>query len=316
MSESKIIAVVGATGAQGGGLARVILEDADSRFSVRAITRNANSDAARELAASGAEVVEADLDVLDSLIAAFKGAYGAYCVTNFWEHFSPGKEQAQAHNLAVAARSASLSHVIWSTLEDTRRWIPLEDDRMPTLMERFKVPHFDAKGEANYLFTEAGVPTTFLLTSYYWENLISFGMGPKPGPDGTLEFVLPMADQKMPGIAVDDIGACAFGVFKAGDEFVGQTIGIAGEILTGEEMAQALGRALGQSVRYNAVSPAAYRSFDFPGADDLGNMFQFKQEFADDFCGARSIEQSRALNPRLQTFDQWLEANVSRIPLE
>lgn len=316
MEHRKIIAIVGATGAQGGGLAKAILENSGQTFAARALTRNADSDKARALAAQGAEVVVADLDDPASLDAAFAGAYGAFCVTNFWEHFSPRKEFDQARNLAAAAREANLRHVIWSTLEDTRRWVPLDDDRMPTLMEHYKVPHFDAKGEANALFEEAGVPTTFLHTSFYWDNLIYFGSGPTRGEDGTLLFTLPMADKKMPGIAVEDIGRCALGIFKAGERYIGQTIGIAGEHLTGEQMAAALGEALGETVRYNAVSPDTYRSFDFPGADDLGNMFQFKRDFESEFCAARDLDESRALNPALQTFRQWLQKNAHLIPLD
>jgi len=312
----KIIAVVGATGAQGGGLVRAILEDPSGGFAVRAITRDVTSEKARTLATLGAEVVAADVDDADSLQRAFAGAYGAFCVTFFWDHFSPEKELAQAQAMARAAKQAGLSHVIWSTLEDTRQWVPLSDGRMPTLMGKYKVPHFDAKGEANRLFTDAGVPTTFLLTSFYWDNLIHFGMGPKKGPDGALLFTLPMADKKLPGIASEDIGRSAYGIFKAGTEYVGRTVGIAGEHLTGAQMADALGRALRRNVRHNAVTPEAYRGFGFPGADDLGNMFQFNRDFEQDFCGARSIDVSRRLNPGLQTFDQWLERNKERIPLE
>jgi uncharacterized protein YbjT (DUF2867 family) len=237
-------------------------------------------------------------------------------VTNFWEHFSPEKELAQAGNMAGAAKAAGLRHVVWSTLEDTRKWVPLDDDRMPTLMDKYKVPHFDAKGEANKLFSKLGVPTTFLLTSFYWDNLIFFGMGPKPGPDGVLAITLPMADRKLAGIAVEDIGRCAYGIFNRGSEYVGKTAGIAGGHLTGEEMAASLGKALGREVRYNAVSPEAYRTFGFPGAEDLGNMFQFKRDFNDYFCGARPLEEARALNPGLQSFDDWLAGNAGRIPLE
>ncbi len=312
----KIVAVVGATGAQGGALARAILQDRNSEFTVRALTRKPDSDPAKELKKAGAEVVAADLDDVESLQRAFSGAHAAFCVTNFWEHFSPDKELAQASNLAKAAKSAGVRHAIWSTLEDTRRWVPLDDDRMPTLMGKHKVPHFDAKGEADNFFRELNVPTTFLLTSFYWENLIYFGAGPKRGADGVLALTLPMDDKKLPGIAVDDIGKCAYGVLKRGDEFVGKTIGIAGEHLTGTQMAAALSEALGEEVRYNAVSPDMYRSFGFPGADDLGNMFQFKRDFQAVFCGARDVEFTRSLNPSLLTFDAWLEKNKSRIPIE
>jgi uncharacterized protein YbjT (DUF2867 family) len=316
MSTKKIITIFGATGAQGGGLARSILADRDGPFAVRAVTRDVNSDAARALATAGAEIVAADLDDAAAVERAFAGAYGAYCVTFFWAHFSPERELAEARLMAQAARTAGLQHVIWSTLEDTRRWMPLDDPRMPTLMGRYKVPHFDAKGEADQFFRDSGVPTTFLLTSFYWDNLIFFGSGPKPAADGKLDFILPMGQAKLPGIAAEDIGRCAHGVFRRGAELIGKTIGIAGEHLTGAEMAAALTRALGREVRHLDVPPDVYRSFGFPGADDLGNMFQFKRDFNADFCAARSIEVSRTLNPQLQSFSQWLAANAQRIPLE
>lgn len=316
MADKKIIAVVGATGAQGGGLVRAILSDPDGGFAARALTRDVNSDKAKELAKLGAEVVAADVDDLESLKRAFQGAYGAYCVTFFWAHFSPEKEVAEATAMAKAAKHAGLRHVIWSTLEDTRNWVPLSDNRMPTLQGKYKVPHFDGKGEANHVFTDLGVPTTFLATSFYWDNLIHSGMGPKKGSDGKLAITLPMGDKKLPGIACEDIGKCAYGIFKKGREFVGKTIGIAGEHLTGAQMATALTKALGQEVRYNAVPPEVYRGFGFPGAEDLGNMFQFKRDFEQAFCGVRDLDRARTLNPSLENFDRWLARNKGRIPLE
>jgi uncharacterized protein YbjT (DUF2867 family) len=316
MAENKIIAVVGATGAQGGGLVRAILSDMTSGFAARALTRDVNSGKAKELARLGAEVVAADVDDAESLKRAFQGAYGAYCVTFFWAHYSPEKEMAQATAMARAAKQAGIQHVIWSTLEDTRKWVPLSDNRMPTLMGKYKVPHLDSKGEANRVFTELGLPVTFLLTSFYWDNLIHFGMGPRKGPDGKLAITLPMGDKKLPGMASEDIGRCAYGIFKKGREFIGKTVGIAGEHLTGAQMAAALTKALGREVRYNDVPPEVYRSFGFPGAEDLGNMFQFKRDFEEVFCGARNLDVSRALNPSLQTFAAWLAQNKSRIPLE
>jgi uncharacterized protein YbjT (DUF2867 family) len=314
MASEKTIAVIGATGAQGGGLAHAILNDHDSEFRVRAITRNPASDEARALADQGAEVVQADLDDVDSVTAAFDGCWGAFCVTNFWEHFSPEKELAHAKNLATAAKEAGVRHAIWSTLEDTRRWVPLDDDRMPTLMERYKVPHFDAKGEADRLFTEAGVPTTFLIASFYWDNFIHFGSGPERGEDGTLVLAMPMGDAKLAGIAAEDIGKCAYGIVKAGDELIGETIGIAGGHPTGAEMAAGLTEAMGEPVRYLPLSFDQYRSLGFPGAEDLGNMFQFYHDFEDDGLALRSIERSRALNPDLMSFERWLEKYGEQIP--
>jgi uncharacterized protein YbjT (DUF2867 family) len=316
VSDKKIIAVVGATGAQGGGLVRAILADRNGSFRARALTRNVNSEKAKALAAAGAEVVPADVDDPASLRRAFEGAYGAFCVTFFWDHLSPEKEYAEADSMAQAAKQTGLQHVIWSTLEDTRRFVPLDDDRMPTLQGKYKVPHFDAKGEADALFTRAGVPTTFLRTTFYWDNFIFFGSGPKRGPDGKLAIVLPMGDKKLAGIAAEDIGKCALAIFKRGREFIGKTVGIAGELLSGAEMAAALSRAVGETVTYQDVPPEVFRSFGFPGADDVGNMFQFYRDFHEYFRGSRSVEVSRSLNPELQTFDQWLEKNASRIPIE
>src|SRR6186997_546079 len=315
MSQKKIITVFGATGAQGGGLVRAILHDKNSEFAVRAVTRDPDSEHATNLAAMGAEVVVADIDNAEDVQKVMNGAYGAFCVTFFWAHFSPEKEMAQAKIMAEAAKAAGLKHVIWSTLEDTRHYIPLTDNRMPTLQGKYKVPHFDAKGEADQYFIDAGVPTTFLLASFYWENMIYFGAGPKRGEDGVLAITFPMGDKKLSGIGSGDIGKCAYGIFKKGAELVGKRIGVAGDEPTCSQMAASLTKALGEEVRYNSVSPDVYRSFGFPGADELGNMFQFYADFEDYFVGARNLDVARALNPKLQTFDQWLAKNKSKLTL-
>jgi uncharacterized protein YbjT (DUF2867 family) len=316
MDQKKLITVFGATGAQGGGLAKAILNDSTSEFTVRAITRDPKSEKAMELSRMGAEVVAGDIDDLESVKRAMEGAYGAYCVTFFWAHFSPEKEMEQAKNMADAARQAGLQHVVWSTLEDVRKWIPLDDNRMPTLQGKYKVPHFDGKGEADKYFQEAGIPVTYFMASFYWENMIYFGMNPKKGEDGKLAFTLPMGDKKLAGIAAGDIGKCAYGIFKKGNELVGKRIGVAGDQLTCQDMATIMSRALGMEVSYNEITPDQFRAFGFPGADDLGNMFQFYRDF-DEVCNStRDVNFSRELNPDLQSFEKWLEANAQKMPLE
>ena len=315
MENKKIIAVIGATGAQGKGLIQSVLNDKNGEFRIRAITRNANSDKARELAKQGVEVVEANVDDKASLVNAFTGAYGAFCVTFFWEHFSPEKENQHAKNMADAASEAGVKHVIWSTLEDSRKWIPLSDDRMPTLLGKYKVPHFDAKGESNAYFESSGVPYTLLNTSFYWENFIYFGMGPQKGPDGNYAITFPIGNKKLPGIASDDIGKCAYSIFKAGKEYQNKTVGIAGEHLTGKQMAEAFSKHLGTEVNYNEVPASVYRSFGFPGAEDLGNMFQFNADFETEFCGARDVNNTKKLNPEIINFDSWLNKNKAAIKI-
>jgi uncharacterized protein YbjT (DUF2867 family) len=316
MAPKKIITVFGATGAQGGSLANAILSDPNGEFAVRAVTRNVNSDKAKELGKLGAEVVAADVDHPDSVQKALEGAYGAYFVTFFWDHFSPEKEIEQAKIFATAAKKAGIKHAIWSTLEDTREFIPLHDNRMPTLNEKYKVPHFDGKGEGDKFFMQAGVPTTFFYPSFYWDNFIYFGAGPKKGADGKLALTLPIGEAKLGGIAAEDIGKCAYGIFKKGHRLIGKKVGVAGEQLTGQQMAEALTKALGQPVVYNKVPAASYRSFGFPGAEDLGNMFQFYEEFESHVNLLREVNFSKELNPQLKSFDQWLKQNAKLIPVE
>jgi uncharacterized protein YbjT (DUF2867 family) len=312
MADKKIIAITGATGAQGGGLARAILADPNGGFAVRAITRDPGKDKAKALAAAGAEVVKADLDDVESLKKAFAGAHGVYGVTNFWEHFSAEKEKAQAKNIADAAKAAGVTHVIWSTLEDTRTFMAPDDKRMPFLQDKYRVPHFDAKAEANAYFN--GVPTTLLVTSFYWDNLFMFGLAPKKGDDGAYSWAFPMGNEKLAGIAVEDIGKTAYGIFKGGQAYIGKTVGILGEALTIDEMSRKLEKGLGISpVKYNAVDADAYRGFGFPGADEMGNMFQADRDFAKQMLANRNLDEARKLNPQLQSFDQWLANNKDKV---
>lgn len=313
MSDKKVIAVTGATGAQGGGVARAILADPDSGFAVRALTRNLDSPAARELAALGAEVVRADFYDEPSVHKAFEGAYGAFLVTNFWAHGSAAKETEEIKVLVRAAKAAGLKHVVWSTLEDTRELLPLDDDRMPVLQDKYNVPHFDAKGEANELFRQAGVPTTFLNTTFFFQGFLG-GVGPKRGADGVLTLTLPLEDGKLlSGVDVEDIGRTAFAIFKGGERFVGESIGLAGDHLTGAQYAAKFQAALGEPVRFQSVPYDVFRSLDIPAADEVGNMFQYYGDFDQEFTGARNLDNARELNPALNSFDDWLADNVSKI---
>jgi len=304
----KIIAVVGATGQQGGGLVRAILDDPDGGFAVRALTRDPSSASAAALAARGAEVVAANLDDEASVRAALEGAYGAYFVTAYWEYNDVAREQAQARAMANAAAEVGLRHVVWSTLPDTRDHIPLDDERVPTLMGAYKVPHFDSKAEAQAYFPEAGVPTTNLSTTFYFEAFLDF-FRPVRDPDGTLALHLPMGSAPLPGIAAEDIGRIAYGIFQQGPALAGETISVAGDVLTGAEYAARFAKELGEEVAYRPMSVADVRALPAPGADDLANMFFYYTEHADYFAGARDPRLARTFNPRLQDFATWLAAH-------
>jgi len=308
VSEKKIIAVVGATGAQGGGLASAMLHDPDGPFAVRAITRRADSDKARALADRGAEVVEADLGDEADLRRAFAGAHGAYVVTNYWEGMSAETELAQAHNAARAAKDAEVRHVIWSTLEDTREHIPVTDTRVPVLEGSYTVPHFDAKAEADRFFVGLGVPTTLLRTTFYWEAFLQ-GFAPRRDDSGRLVLNLPMGESALAGIAAEDIGRVALAIFASGEEFIGATVSIAGEHLTGDQMASAFAELYGEPVDYRPFTHDQFRALGIPAAAEIGNMFQYYTEAADAFTGARDLDLVRNLHPGLQTFRDWLAAH-------
>lgn len=307
MSEKKIIAVLGATGAQGGGLVQAILDDGS--FRVRAITRDAGSEKAAALAGRGAEVVAASLEDEDSLRKAFEGAHGVFVVTNFWETFSADVELAQAAAAARAVKAAGVAHVVWSTLEDTRGVL---QGHVPVLQERYTVPHFDAKAEADEFFRESGVPTTFLRTTFYWDNFAT-QMKPQRGEDGALALALPMGQARLSGIASEDIGRTALGVFLAGEKYHGQVVSIAGEHLTGAQYAEAFTDVLGEPVTYYAVPHDDFRALGLPGGDEIGNMFQFYTEGERDFVGARDLDVVRSLNPRLKNFRTWLDEHAAEV---
>ncbi|MCW5634407.1 MAG: NmrA/HSCARG family protein [Rubrivivax sp.] len=309
-----VIAVLGATGAQGGAVARALLES--GRFAVRALTRRPHSAAAQALRRAGAEVVQADLDRPATLPPVFTGVQGLFAVTSYWEHHSPEVELRQAEHIAEAALAARVPHVVWSTQEDTRRWVPLEDEHLPTLRGRWKVPPFDAKGAADCQFRRRGVPTTLLVPSFFWENLLLLGMQPQRAASGRLVFPLPMGNRPLPGMSVTDVGPIVLALFDNPQRWIGRRLGVAGAYLDGARMAAALARALGEPVQHRSPAFAEVAALPLPGAAELANMFQFLHDFNEEVLAMRPITTARELHPGLLGFDAWLAMNVHRLPIE
>ena len=232
---------------------------------------------------------------------ALQGAYGVFAVTNYWEHLSTEKEKAQAKSIADAAKAAGVKHIIWSTLEGTAEFFDsLPESERPPKLDGYYVPHFDAKYESNAYFPPDN--TTYLYTSFYFENFISFGMV----KDGV--FCCDMDDAPLPIIAAADIGKCAYGIFKAGDKYKGKNVYIAGDILPCADMMKIASSVTGKDFVYQPVTRRAYASFDFPGSKDLANMFYFKVK-NEDFRKNRDVSMTKELNPELQTTQVWMEAN-------
>lgn len=313
MDSRPIVAVADATGLYGGAVARAILTDAHRRYRLRALVHPAQLHAADVLHRGGAEVVTVTLEDTNSVLQALRGARALFAVTDFWAHGSPERELAQARAMATAAHLGDLEHVIWSTHEDTRRHVAPDDDRLPTLLQRYKVPPFDAKGEGDAIFAATGVPVTLLRSALPWELHLSLGWGPRRDA-GALRLALPLGTMPLPGIAAADLGAAVRALFARGTPPAPQTVGIAGEHLTGAELATAYGHALGEPVTYQAVPVARWRASGLPGAEEQANLFRFVHDYSALYARHRPVEPTRMLLPNLQSFAAWLATHRAHIP--
>ena len=307
MTSAKLIAVMGATGNQGGAVIKALQGNED--FEIRAITRDPSGDKAIAIEPLVKEVVKADADDEDSMVEAFKGCYGAFIVSNFWADMDVEHEMQVLRNCKNAAKTSGLKHVVLSTLEDTRPIINLAEnkDTWKKLNEMdMYVPHFDGKGEADQEYDD--IPTTKLLTAFYYENYITFGMGPSRGNDSDpYAITFPMSDKKLSMVAISDIGKAVAAIFQD-DTLIGKTVGIDSTVLTCKEIADVFAKVCGQPVQYNDVPVEVYASFGFPGADDLANMFRYYAEFNDTFVKNRDLG---GLKEKIEVtdFEKWVEEN-------
>ncbi|KAJ7306054.1 hypothetical protein JRQ81_010420 [Phrynocephalus forsythii] len=243
MAERKLVVVFGATGAQGGSVARALLED--GAFRVRAITRKPRQRAAQELKTLGAEVVRADLDDAQSLEPALTNAYATFLVTDFWEHLNKEQEVAQGKRVADLAKRLSLSYVVYSGLEHVQKLTG----------GRLEVPHFDGKGEVEEYFRAVGVPMTSLRMPSYFENFLTV-FRPQKASDGEdcYELALPTGEVPVHGMAVADLGPVVVRLMKEPEKYVGKDIGLSTDKLTTAEYAALIAKHSGKTVRDAQVS--------------------------------------------------------------
>ncbi|MFQ5817624.1 MAG: NmrA/HSCARG family protein [Terriglobia bacterium] len=295
MTEPKTILVTGATGAQGGGVARQLL--AGGKFAVRCLSRNPNSEKATALKQAGAEVVKGDFEDVASLRSALTGCYGVFGVTNYWEHFE--KEYPQGKNLMDAVAAAKVEHFVFSALPYAKK----------LTQGALAVPHFDSKGQLEEYGRGRGLAATFVHVAFYFENFLFF-FPPQKQADGTFSFGFPQGDTPLAGVAVEDVGGVVAAIFDRRAEFRGKTVGIVGDDLPSQRYAEIMTRVLGKKVVYNYIPREVFASFTFPGAEDLANMFEFNRLHIPN--RKADLEQSRTLYPRMQSFESWLTANKSR----
>ena len=292
MSDKKKILVTGATGAQGGSVARHLL--AAGKFSVRGLTRHPDSEKALSLRKAGAEVVQGDLENLESLRAALKDCYGVFGVTNFWEHFTG--EYQEGINLVDAVAAAKVPYFIFSSLPHVKKLTKGELD----------VPHFDLKGQIEEYARSLGLKAAFIHPAFYYENFLAF-FPPKKKEDGSFGIGFPQGETPLSGVAAEDIGGVVRVMFEQPDAFRDKVVGIVGDDLTGAQYAEIMSRGLGVPVTYEHIPREVFASFGFPGAEDLANMFDYNRRYIPN--RKVDIEQSRALYPQMQSFSTWMQAN-------
>lgn len=289
MSAVRRMVVFGATGAQGGSVARCLLDR--GRFAVRCVTRHPDSDRADALRRQGAEIVRGDLADPDSLRAALDGCWGVFGVTNFWEHF--GSESQQGRNLVDAVVAAKVAHFVFSTLPSYRA---LSGGKL-------EVPHCDIKAELETYTCDKGLPATFAHVAFYYENFLTY-FPPQRQPDGSFAFGFPQGDTPLAGVSVDDVGAVVAAVFEQPDRYRGRVVGIVGDDLPGQKYAEIMSSVLGVDIRYHHVPHEVFAAFGFPGAQELANMFEVQRLHVPG--RAADLAESRQLHPQIQTFADWL----------
>ena len=292
----KTIAVFGATGAQGGSVARALL--ARGEFNVRAITRRTDSPAANALRDLGAEIVQGDLDDPSSLTAALDGVYGVFGVTNFWEHFD--KEEQQGRNLVEAVAGANVRHFVYSTLPPVAK----------ATGGALRSPHFDLKAGHEDYARSLGIPSTFVHVPFYYENFLYF-FPPRPAGDGVWQFGFPQGDTPLAAISVQDVGPIVAPMFEQPEKYIGQVVPLAGDELPAATYAGVMSRVTGANVQYAYVPRETFAALGFPGAEDLADMFEFYRVHIP--SRVRDIETCRALAPQLQSFEAWAEQNADAL---
>ncbi|MDB4973129.1 MAG: hypothetical protein JWN48_1470 [Myxococcaceae bacterium] len=286
---------VGATGAQGGSLARSLLR-AGRR--VRALTRDPRSASARALHALGAEVVTGDLSDLSALSTAMQGCDSVFGVTNYWEHF--GSEIVHGKNLVDAASQAQVGHLVLSTLPS------------PEALSQgsIAVPHMESKAAIEAYARRSRLCLTFVHVAFYYENFLSWFV-PRPDRDGVLSFGFPQGAAKLAGVSVADVGPVVTQVLAQREHFAGATLGVVGDELPCDRYAEVLTQVLGRPVRYVHIERSEYAALPFLGASDLAAMFDLNRRFVP--TRRDDLASTRALHPGAQSFVSWAEQHRAQL---
>ena len=293
-NNKKLIAVIGATGQQGGGVVRAL--QASGQFKVRALSRNPGKH--RELAD---EVVEADLDRPETLKAAFEGAQGVFLVTNYWEEGTDELKQATA--AVRAATEAGVKHFIWSTLPNVEA----------ISGGKFDVPHFTGKAKVDRIVQEAGFANhTFVIAPFYYQNLVG-ALAPQKQADSSLSWALPLdPDERCIHMGdITELGDIVAGAFAHPDEAGhGEYLPLVGDFMSFNEIVDTLNRQ-GHKFSFKQVPKEAFAA-PFPGAAEVAETFSYFQ--AHTYLGSNSHDQIALANKiagkQPSKFSTWARVNL------
>lgn len=291
----KSILVIGATGAQGGSVARHLLQD--GKFQVKCLTRNLQSEAALVLKEAGAELVKGDLGDKDSLVEALKGCYGVFGVTNFWEHFEGEYEHGK--NLIDAVAESEVEFFVLSSLPSA----------IKTTNGKHSALFYDLKGKMEDYAQSKGVEATFVHVAFYYENLLSY-FPPLLQEDGSYAFGFPMDETPLASCSVEDLGGFISPIFEAAEIYKGKTVGFVGDEFSSAEFARLMTKHLGQSIQFNYIPREVFASFDFPGAKALADGFEFHRLYTPSRID--ELNHSKLLYSENRTFEQWLIENEEK----
>jgi uncharacterized protein YbjT (DUF2867 family) len=295
MKKNKTILVFGATGSQGGSVARSLLSG--KKFDVRIVTRNANSTKAKELQQAGAEVVEGDLGNLDSLIQAMKNCYGVFGVTNYWEHFE--NEWSLGKNLIDAVQQSGIQHLVLHTLPDYNQ---LSEGKYPT-------PHYDIKAALQRYSQQLKQPATYLQLGFYYENFLGFFPLEKT-ETGAYSFGFPQGDTRLAMVSVEDIGGIVASIFDHPVQYLGRTVMAVGSDENCAEYARLMSKVLKKDIQYKHIPREIYAGLGFPAAKELANMFEVQRLYVPNRL--INLIESYGLNPGMLSFEKWLVRNKEK----
>ncbi|MBB6094578.1 uncharacterized protein YbjT (DUF2867 family) [Povalibacter uvarum] len=294
MSNNIRVLVVGATGAQGGSVARHLL--GTGRYKVRCLTRHPDSSSAMALRQAGAEIVQGDLEDPPALRALLRDCDAVFGVTNYWEHGE--REYVQGRNLVDAIRHSDVQHTILSTLPHTKL---LSGGRL-------EVPHFDTKARIEEYAREMELPATYLHVAFYYENFLNY-FPPRRQPDGTYVFGFPQGTTPLAAIAASDIGGLVVAILAESFWYRDKLVGAVGDDLRADEYAEVMTQTLHRKVEYHYIDHASFAALPFPAAPDLANMFEFNRLYVPN--RRADLAKSRELFPEIRSFDRWLRSNTT-----